>query len=118
MASANRGDKRLVPETLPGMDVGEMDFDDRNLGGYDGVPNRQTSVSIGGGVENDRVIPASSFLDPVNELTLVIGLAEVDLDPKRLGPCPDHRLDLLQGRSAIDFRLPLPEEIQVRPVEE
>ena len=60
----------------------------------------------------------AGLLDPVDQLALVVGLAEVDLEPERLAGLPAVLLDVVERLAAIDPGLALAEHIEVGTVED
>ena len=67
-----------MPEFLPGVDVRQVDFDGRNADSRDGVPQGDAGVGVGGGVQDDDIELPLGLLNPANQFTLQIGLAELD----------------------------------------
>jgi hypothetical protein len=53
------------------------------------------------------------MVDALNERPLVVGLKAIDAHFQVLGPAGDHLIDLLEGRSAIDFWLSGTQSIQI-----
>lgn len=107
-----------MSELFPCMDVGKVDFDGRDGSGGDGIPQGDARMSISGGVQDDSREPRLGLLNPSDQLTLVVGLAKVDLNPQAHGTLPHHRLDLGKGATAVNPWFALSEQVQVRPVEE
>src|SRR6185312_14688144 len=68
----------IVAEFLAAEDVREMHLDDRQGGGGERVEDGYGGVGIGAGVEDDAVGALPRLLDPVDELALVVRLAEID----------------------------------------
>ena len=67
-----------------------------------------------------RMIPSARFarlLDPVDELALVIGLPELDLQVERCGAGQASLLDIGPGIMPINRRIPHPEQIEVGAVQ-
>jgi len=118
LSAADGGDEGSVPEFLPGVDVGEVDFDGGNGHGREGIPERDAGVGIGGGVEDDGVEAAAGVLDPGDEFAFVIGLAEVDFGVEFGCAGPDEAFDVRERVASVDFGLAGAEEIEVRSVQE
>ena len=107
-----------MPELLARVDVGEMDFDHRQIAGGDGIAQRDAGVRVTGGVDHDgNVRRAGGILNPRHQFAFVVGLAELNLRaPFRLRA--HGSFDFRQCGGAVNFRLPLAEQVQVRAVEE
>ena len=80
---------------LARMDVGKVNFDGRNPHSGDGVPQRDTGVSVGGGVDDDDLKFVLGLLNPIDQLAFEIGLAEVDF-----GPQPDGAFTVAAMRAS------------------
>lgn len=64
-----------------------MDFSDRQRrDSADGVVNGNRGMAIGAWIDDDARGLVSGFLNPVNEVALMVRLAEIDLESK-LGTC-------------------------------
>ena len=94
-----------------------MNFDGGNTYGRDGIPESHAGVSVGGSVEDDGIDPALGLLNPSHQLPFYIGLTELDLRTQGRRPLPNHPLDVLQRDLAINSRLALAEQIQIRTIE-
>ena len=57
------------------------------------------------------------FVDPVDQLALVVALPEVELEAEFAGEPAAIRLDVGERVAAVDFGLALAEQVEVRPVE-
>ncbi len=77
----------MMTETLAREHVGEMQFDGRNLGGRDGVAQRDRGVGVGAGVDDETGDGAAGALNPVDEDALVIGLAHLHRGAQRAAGC-------------------------------
>ena len=70
----------MVPELLAGMDIRDMNLDRQRVGALDRVAQRDGGVGIGAGIDDDARAGKPGLLDEGDELALVIGLAEDQLD--------------------------------------
>src|SRR5690348_6141052 len=78
---------------------------------------RDGGVGIGAGVDDDARCLLRRFLDPADQLALMVGLAEIDRQAQRLGALVAGLLDIAQRAAAVDRRLPAAQHVQVWPVE-
>ena len=74
-------------------------------------------MGVGAGVENQAGGFLAGFLYPVDQIALVVRLAEFDPDAKFRGEGAAVRFDPGQVRPAIDARLALAELVLVGAVE-
>src|SRR6267142_5360882 len=75
-------------------------------------------MGIAPGVEDDaRGLLGLRLVDPVDQLTLVVGLTEIHVELVASGGIARERLDVLQRGSAIGLRLARAEQVEVRAVE-
>lgn len=108
----------MVPEGLALEDVGKVDLDHRQVGAAQRVVDRDRGMGIGAGIDDDAGRAAARLLDPVDELALVIRLAEVDGEAQQSGPLVAGFLDIAQGFAAIESRLAHAEQVEVGAVED
>src|SRR5260370_20193129 len=107
-----------MTEFFPGMDVQKVNLNGWQIDRRDGIPECNTGVGIGGGVQDDNIELAPGFLNPIDQLALDIGLPEFNFRFELLGPFTDPGFDVRQRCPSIDLWLPLAEEIEVGAVEE
>ena len=101
------------------VDVGEMHFDDRQRRNRaHRVVDGDRGVGVGAGIDDDAGGLLAGFLDPVDEIALVVGLAEIDLQPEPRAGLLAVGLDVGQRLAAIDARLALAEHIEVGTVQD
>src|SRR5438045_475901 len=117
LAATDRRDQGLVPELLPGVDVGKVNFDGGDSGGGNGITQRNTGMGVGRSVENDDVELVFCLLNPGDEFACEIGLAEVDVGSGFSGTLADLGFDIGQGGPSVQLRLALAEEVQVGAIE-
>src|SRR5207302_1107822 len=107
----------MVAKALAPEDVREVDLDDRQIGSEKGVEHRDRSVGKRARVEDDSLGCFTSLLDPIDQLTFVIGLAEVDLEVECCGAGRAALLDVAERVMAIDRRVANPEQVEVGAVQ-
>lgn len=108
----------VMPKAFTRVNVGDVDFDDRHVGGLDRVHNGDRGMRIGARVQDDPLRGGAGLLDPVDQIALVVGLPQLDFEAKTSGDGAGPGLDVAKRRRAIDRRLPQAEQVQVRSVED
>ena len=106
-----------MAEFLPGVDVGQVDFEGRRAPCGDGVAERDAGVGVGGGVQHDDVGGRSRLLDPSHQFALMIRLAEIDADAERTRGVADFQFDIRESESAVDAGFACTQQIQVRAID-
>ena len=94
-----------------------MDFDGRNPDGTDGVPQGYTRVRVSRRVQNNYVESVSRFLNPSDQFAFEVALSELGCGSQLGRPLSHVGLDLRQRSPAINSRLALTEQVQIRPVQ-
>src|SRR5690606_8014315 len=61
--------------------------------------------------------PAAGAVDPVDERALVVGLQRPNFCPQLLGGFRQPPVDLREGGRPVDVGLPLPQQVEVGPVQ-
>src|SRR4051812_13181313 len=110
--------ERAMAKALASMNIRNVDLDRRSSAAGDGIAQSDRGVGIGASVDDHAGSLRSCFLDPVHQLSLVVGLAERDRRPQGLGLLAHELLDVLQRRAAIDRGLSAAEEIEIGSVED
>src|SRR5882672_6795552 len=96
------------------MDVGKMDFGDgQRRDGADGVVNGDRGVAVGPRIDDDGGSLVTGFLDPVDEIALMVRLAEIDLKPECRAGLPAIVGNRGKRLAAIDARLALAERVEI-----
>jgi hypothetical protein len=72
----------------------------------------------GTGVDDDADGLLTGLVDPVDDLVFAVRLVEADLEVELLAQRPAGILDIGQRLRAVDVRLALAEQVQVRAVED
>lgn len=116
-ARRHRGDHRVVSELLPGMDVRDVDLDQRRGQQGAGVAEGVGVMRPRPGVQHDRRTFVRGEVEPAEQLMLGVGLTDLDLEAELLaeGHAPLNEVGV-RGQ-AVDVGLPRPEAAKVRPVE-
>ena len=94
-----------------------MQLDDRAGEVLERIEDRNRGVCISCRIDNDASSYSDGLLDPVDELTFVVGLAEADFETHAFRPLLTGCLDLAERRRAIDLRLTRAEKVQVGAVQ-
>jgi hypothetical protein len=93
-----------------------MDLDHRYIQGGKGVEERNGSMRIAAGVQDQRRMSSARLLNPIDQFALVIALAEYQGKFQRAGASTTSILYIGKGHPAVDRRLTNAEKVQVRPV--
>ena len=112
------GDVRMVSEFFALVRVGEVDLDHRTIECEEGVEDRDGSMCVGRWVDDDRGGFFPGLLDPIDEGTLMVGLAEVDFQSRVLGFVAREGLYIGERVRAVNFRLASPQHVEVGAVED
>src|SRR5690606_32480202 len=113
------GDDRLPPLDFAPEHVGEVDLDEGDAHGEQGVAKRQTRVAVRGRVYERRVGPAAQRLHRVDELTLVVALTPVDqVQAGRRGLGANETLELVKRGPAVQLRFSIAQQIEIRTVQD
>jgi 3-hydroxyacyl-CoA dehydrogenase len=99
----------MLPKGFAGVDVREMDLNDRQGNGRERIAQRHARMRESGGVDQDPAEAAHGFLNPINEFAFMIRLKACDLDVEFLGAGRKVSVDLSEGLVSIDLRLTLTE---------
>jgi hypothetical protein len=94
-----------------------MHFDDGKRHGGQGIPERDAGVREAARVDHDAVAAPAGGVDPVDQRALVVGLEGLQARPSLARHVLQVRVDLAQGRGAVDLGLALPEEVEVGAVQ-
>lgn len=106
--------KGLAPERLPGLNVGQMNFDKRNSYRRQGVAQRNAGMGEPTWIDHDESIPLHlGVMHPLNQGTLVVALKALKGYTVCLGEPSKTPVYVLKGFISIDLRLTGPQEVQV-----
>lgn len=110
-------DHGLVAKFLAGMHVGKVQFDHRDLDGANGVVQGDRRMGIGTGVDGDAGGGVAGFMNSVDQIAFMVGLAEIDGKTQLLAFGLAERLDIGKRLAAIDTGLAFAECVQIGAVE-
>ena len=108
----------LMAKLLPLMNIGQMHFNGRQTDRRNGISNSGAGMGIGGWVNDDPIISRPSLLNPGDQFTFAIRLAQIHLDPQLLRQLRDGCVQGLERLGPVDRRLPGPEEIEIWAVQD
>ena len=116
---ATRRDDGVVAELLPGGRVGDVHLDQRRGALGDGVAQGVRVVRERGRVQHDGHAAVGGLVQPADQLGLVVGLADLDVQAEAARPASRHSA----ARSsnvvrAVDVRLAGAQPAEVRPVQD
>ena len=106
----------MVAEFLPPENVGQMNFDDRQTARQQSIQNRDGRMRISRGIDDNRGVGLTGFLNPRNQIAFVIALTEIDGEAQRFTFGDTSGLDVLQRFASVYFRLSGSQHIQVGTV--
>ena len=106
-----------MAEFFTGVDVGEMDFHDRNLGGGDGIAQGDAGVRVPSGIDHHDIGLPHGVLNPRHQRAFIVALAKLNFCAT-LGLFTHGAFDICQRGCPVNLRLPLPQQIEVGAVEE
>ena len=75
-----------------------------------------TEVGVRAGIDDDTG-GVHVLLDEVNDGALGVGLEDAHVEVVQPRVVQDHPVDILERLVPVYFRLPFPEEVEVRPVD-
>ena len=107
----------MMAERLAGVDVREMDLDYRQFRDQQRIAQRDRGVGEAGGVDDDAVGVVARLVDPLDELALVVALAELDRDVELGRALLARDLDVAERLATVDLRLAHAEHVEVGPVQ-
>src|SRR6478609_4781990 len=114
---AHVGEVAVVAELLAGVDVADVHLDAGHPAGRERVAQGDRGVGVARGVDDEAGDAGTALLHPVDEGALVVALPEVEQQTGSPGGLEAERLDVGEGRAAVDLRLALAEEVEVGAVE-
>lgn len=82
LPQAYGSDDAIVPEFLPAVDVGNVDFNGRQVHGGDRVADGNARVRIPGGVHQDAIARSEGGMDLVDQGPFRVRLKALELDPQ------------------------------------
>ena len=107
----------MMSKFFTGVNIRQMDLDGRNTNARNGVSKSDAGMGIGSGVDHNDLKITFGLLNPGHEVAFQVGLTKFDLDPSFTPMASDLAFNVGEGGAAIDFRLALAKQIQIRPVQ-
>src|SRR5436305_15205013 len=104
-------------ELLAGVDGGDVHLHDRQAKGLQTIVEGQRIVRQRSRVDDHAVGARSLLLQEVDDLALAVALKDRHLDLQLARLVAHHLVQVDQRPGAVDVRLALAEEVQVRPVD-
>src|SRR5438093_9296523 len=95
-----------------------MDFDDRHLASKQHIEQGDRTMAISCRVDDDARHSATRLLDAVDQLAFMVGLLEVNAEPKLLSVLSAGVFDIAQGVGPINGRLARAQQIEIGSVED
>src|SRR5450432_1318686 len=99
------------------MNVGDMNLDHRKLGCLQRVEQRDRRERISGGIDDDSDRMLASLMNPIDQLSFVIGLAKNEVQSESRTSGGTTLLDLGEGGAAVKVRFARSQQIEVGTVE-
>src|SRR5919108_196656 len=90
------------------VDVREVNLHDRRGQQFERVANRVRVMGPRSWVDNDTVCPVERVVAPIHVLAFVVRLPAPYVAAELGGPFVNSRLELVEGRPAVDLRIPAP----------
>lgn len=98
---------RGMAEFFPRVDIRNMNFNDRNSNRPHGVMQCDRCMRVGTGIERDTDSFIARFMQPIDQIALMIALAAVDKNAELLTEPNAIRLNVGQCLTAVNPWLPL-----------
>ena len=116
-ADGECGKKTVVPKCFALMDIGQMNFDERDGDSRQGIAHRHAGVGVGGRVDDDEAaVGARRRLNPVNQGTFVVALEAFERVPRIGSHCHKIGVDLRQSLRAVNGGFAAAQQVEVGPV--
>src|SRR5687767_9116074 len=100
------------------MHIRHVQLDEWDVDTQKSISNSHACVGESARVDDDHIDIATGLVNAVNDCTLPIGLECVKLNPQTGALCASGLDDIVQSRAAIKMRLPCPEKVQIRPIDQ
>ena len=112
------GEIGTAPERFPGVDVGQMYFDEWNRDPRQRIAKCDARMGVRGRIEHDeRNSLYLGLLNPIDQIALEVALVANDASPGRAPGRAKACVDVRQRLPPVDRGLARTEEVQVRAVE-
>ncbi len=112
------GEERLATSRLAGEDVGEVNLDERDADGEEGVPHRDRGMGERRGVHDGAVCRLRQRLHELYQLAFMVGLAPGQLNAERRRALTDEALQIGKRLAAVELRFTRAEEIEIGTVQD
>jgi len=106
-----------VAKLLPAVDIGKMHFNKGQLHGSQGIAQGDTGMGIGGRINQNGVKRSPCCLNRIDQPPLAVGLQKGKRTPKFRCQLLQSGIYLLQCEKTVYLRLPLPQQVQIWPVQ-
>ena len=103
---------------IAGVDVGDVDLDDRGIQHSERVEDRYGAEAEARGIDHDRRLLAIGIVQPLDDLMLRVGLCKEKIEPQLVGEPDSVGSDVFQRRAAVQLGLALTEHVQIRAVQD
>ena len=110
------GQHRLPSKRLAGEDIRQVELDEGQTRGYEGIAQRGAGVREYGGIHEPTVRAVSPVFQPGDDDALVVGLYEIELDRAECGPIAQHLLDLGERVVSVVLGLSIAKPVQLGSV--
>jgi hypothetical protein len=107
-----------MSKLLSGVGVGDVYLDRGDLHRLDRIPDGHRRMGVGAGVDDDARCLLPVPVDVIDQCALRTALEAHHLHASLSRGCDDVSLDVGEGRGSIHLRISLPEEVQVRPMDQ
>jgi hypothetical protein len=112
-----RRDDGVVPERFPGVDVRDVDLDERTPYQGAGVAQRVRVMRPRAGVEYDRAVGVRSLVQPADHLVLGVRLPHLRGETQLLTDTHAHLGELGIGDEPVDVGLPRAKPTKIRSIQ-
>ena len=107
-----------MPESLPGVDIAQMDFHRGEFHPFDGVPDRNARVRVSGGIDHQPLHTVRQRLrDGIDDHAFMIALHEAERHSEFSRDNAQPRLNFRERHDSIYFYFPAAKQLQVGPVQ-
>src|SRR3984957_631960 len=108
----------MMPKRLALVHIGNVHLNDRPLEGVQRVEDGDRRMGEGGGIDDDAGGALASVMNPADDLVFAIALMKLDRKPKLTADTAAVRFDVGQRLAAVDLRLALAGQIEIRAVQD
>jgi len=109
----------LPAELLPVADIAQVNLDNRQGNGGDGISDGDTGVSESGRIDDDAgKILLGGIMEPVNNYAFVIALPADRIKFKSFRSGTDFMVDIGEAFGAVNFRFALAQQVEVGAVDD